>query len=321
MDAIHQLEVQWIAAFQDGGGLKRLMLGLSYLGSEALFCVLPFVYFVLSRRAGFRLFMLFSLAGCVTGLGKMIFHLPRPYWLDARVKELGTFGGFGMPSGHALDATVVWSFTARLIARPWAWATALVVILLVSISRVYLGVHFISDVIAGLAIGTVLYLIFMWLAPRTTGWLGAKSPALQFAIALTATIVLALVAVGIQWATSGAVDPPAWAALGAQARSSGGISRKLGEFLGAAIGIILARNGARFETTWDPGRGGLAWLSALSVTWLLYELTKFIPGPGTGLLRVSGDFLAGAISNAWMLFGVPWILLRYGLLRPLVNQD
>ena len=321
MDSIHQLELQWIAVLQDGGGLKRVMVVLSYLGSEALICLLPFVYFVLSPRAGMRCYVLFSLAGCLTGLGKLACHLPRPYWLDSQIKELGSFGGFGMPSGHALNAAAGWPFMARLIGQPWAWATAITFVLLVSISRVYLGVHFISDVVVGLAVGTGVYFGFTWGEPRATRWLGARRLWCQMAIAIGVTVVLGGLAVVIQWHTSGTVDPPAWAALGAKARASGGISRKLGELLGASIGIILAGKWARFETSWDMRRGGVAWLSALLGAWLLYKLERRLPGLPTGYLPLSGHFLVGAISNGWMLFGVPWIMLRCGWLLPQVTPD
>lgn len=65
------------------------------------------------------------------------------------------------PSGHAMSAAIVYGtvayLAARLNTRAWArWlllVAALFIIVLISFSRVYLGVHYPSDVIAGVSIG------------------------------------------------------------------------------------------------------------------------------------------------------------------------
>src|SRR5207245_1542562 len=123
--------------------------------------------------------LLYSLSGPLLDLFKLAFHMPRPHWVDARIKELSGSGGYGMPSGHVLSATVVWPSVAKTLGKPWAWAIALACVLLVSISRVYLGVHFMSDVVAACLIGTALLWCFDRNERRITNWINAFSPSWQ----------------------------------------------------------------------------------------------------------------------------------------------
>lgn len=88
---------------------------------------------------------------------KLAFDRPRPQLFPWAARALSS----SFPSGHAMSSTIVYLTVAYLAARLQRrrgarWATmlvAVVVVLLVCASRVYLGVHYPSDVAAGIAIG------------------------------------------------------------------------------------------------------------------------------------------------------------------------
>lgn len=69
---------------------------------------------------------------------------------------------YSYPSGHSSAATVAWGIAAIVIGRirpallPWALSVAVVVIALVGSSRVYLGVHWATDVLGGILLGVAL---------------------------------------------------------------------------------------------------------------------------------------------------------------------
>lgn len=109
---------------------------------------------------------------------KALFGLPRPpgaedavapTWLPAVAgpvyESFVTGHGFGFPSGHALTTTVVYGGLATTLrvwnARKRAMVASLVVGL-VALSRVVLGVHYVVDVLAGVAVG----LVFLWAIDR-----------------------------------------------------------------------------------------------------------------------------------------------------------
>jgi undecaprenyl-diphosphatase len=69
--------------------------------------------------------------------------------------------GFSFPSGHATESTAVYGMLAVLVARELRsraqrillWATTVVLLLLIGLSRIYLGVHWLTDVLFGYVVG------------------------------------------------------------------------------------------------------------------------------------------------------------------------
>ncbi|RDI73051.1 phosphatase PAP2 family protein [Halopelagius longus] len=112
------------------------------------------------RSAAFALALGLGALGLTLGL-KHLFALPRP--------PLAAEEGFGFPSGHALGATVFWGGIALLVrvgTRRRRLSVAGAVILLVAASRVVLGVHYVADVAAGVAVGVAFLAAMSRLSDR-----------------------------------------------------------------------------------------------------------------------------------------------------------
>jgi glycerophosphoryl diester phosphodiesterase len=89
-----------------------------------------------------------------------------------------------MPSGHAQVATAMWLWLAYELRRPWLWIVAVVIVLGVSFSRLYLGVHDVEDVAVGIAAGFASIAIFrLLLSDRLQRWHDLH-PALQLVLLL-----------------------------------------------------------------------------------------------------------------------------------------
>lgn len=163
-DAIHRhstdvgiLLAQFTSALAD----PRLLLVVFAVGATLLWL----------RHRGVRLaawIVAFCGASVLDVALRLIFRPDRPAWSE----PFGWAVGSPLPGGHVLSAVVAWGMVAYMLVtaarrRPWSDGTVgiLLTTLLLSIgfSRIYLGLHYVTDVIAGLAAGT------LWLATCVAG--------------------------------------------------------------------------------------------------------------------------------------------------------
>lgn len=150
---------------QDGPVFDRLMHVVSWPGFPPQSWILPWAIPLGIRIAGYPLQAVFQLAAWLTTLisftVKRIMKRPRPDLPDVRVAD-ATLWGTSFPSGHVLNYVGVYGFLAYLAHRHigpriirWPVVGGLTsMIALVGPSRVYLGHHWFSDVLASYLLGT-----------------------------------------------------------------------------------------------------------------------------------------------------------------------
>ena len=312
MSAIHELELDWIDAIQGGGGWARLMIWVSYLGLEALPGLAALAFFLHSRKSGLRLIFLLTLCACVEHSIKLALHSPRPFWIDERIAGLTPVTSYSLPSGHAAQATLLWFACAALVRRWWGWMLAGCIVLFVSFSRVYLGVHFISDVVAGMILGLGILWAAARLEPELARWPPMKRPGWQFLVAVSVTALLLGAGITAARAWTGVIDPPSWPS---------GASRDLtslltagGGFFGAACAGLLDSQRSAFAEEDQTWRRILALVSALLGAGLIYWFFRD---------RESnwGDFVFGWGAVMWVCFLAPFFLTSLGLLRLAADEQ
>jgi len=160
-------------------------------GTTALMLVLAVLFWWSSRRRS-ALVISYAVAGLALMLSlKTLFALPRPP-ADAMLVALeDERTGYGFPSGHAFAAAVVYGGLVSAYDRTGdrrALLTAGTLVVLVSLSRVVLGVHYLGDVIVGAVLG-VAFLVAM---DRLTG----GDPTIGFAVAFVLSIPAVVIAAG-----------------------------------------------------------------------------------------------------------------------------
>lgn len=263
---------------------------LTFMGGEPFFLLLiPLLYWCIDRRTGARLSVLFLLSAYANAAAKVLASQPRPFDFSHQVQKLVEAGGGGMPSGHTQNSVVFWGYLAAQVRRPWLWTVAVPLMVLVPLSRMYLGVHFPTDLLGGYLLGAVLLFLYLRLEPVAERWLTAKGLGWHMTLAVVVPVILALIYPGGE---------------------KHGISA-CGMLMGMSVGFVLERRWIAFDS------GGATTKKVLRL--VLGEAVLF--GLWLGLKPLlSGHepeplyrFLRYALMGLWGGLGAPWLFVRVGL--------
>ena len=151
--------VEFIQSLRTGFGDSFFNL-ISFLGEEYVYIfVLSIVYYALDKRLGEILGFSLFVTGIINAVLKSLIGAMRPFEkYPDRIVNLrpDTAGGYSFPSGHTqLFTTFTFTAAFRKQSRLLLW-TAIILSVLMAISRMYLGVHFLEDVAVSLILGVAI---------------------------------------------------------------------------------------------------------------------------------------------------------------------
>ena len=159
--AFDEAVLRWIANHRSPT-LEPVMIDITFLGTGTVVMMIVavsglFLWLTAHRYSAILLFIATTGSILLNNLLKLGFARPRPQLFDWGTHVVSS----SFPSGHAMSAAVVYGtvayLAARLQRRRWHRAVtmlcAIVLIMLIGFTRLYLGVHYPSDVIAGMIIG------------------------------------------------------------------------------------------------------------------------------------------------------------------------
>jgi membrane-associated phospholipid phosphatase len=294
----------WLQSF-GGPGLEAFFRFFTILGNEEFYLfLLPVVYWCFSRRVGIGLAYLSMLSVWLNSVVKHIFDIPRPADPRLRVRWPETSPSF--PSGHSQSAVTNWGYLALQLRR-WLWmVVAVVLILLIGLSRMFLGVHFPQDLLGGWTIGLIVLALYAWAMPRIGTWVGQQQVGLQAALAVAAPLLLML----LHPADTHGLYPAEGAVTPASA------------LVGMGLGLIMERAWVRF------GVGGPWPLRLLRLALGLVIVVLFYAGPKLLLpaempypAEVAARFARYVLLGVVIAFGCPWLFVKLGLAPREVQSD
>ena len=302
---------------------------ISALGTQALYVpLILLVLWLVNEKQGLRFAILIILSAWINSFLKDLFKQPRPFNFDQSL-GLAFESSYGAPSGHAQMSLIFWIPMAAWLSSAWAaakgtldaqrrkkllvWTIAVLLILIIAFSRLYLGVHFPTDIFLGWIIAGIILAVWFIAGPFLEKALISAGPRSQ-------NIIAALIALVMNGLYPRDRTLPAL-------------------FLGLCIGYVLMKKYYPFEAGGEingkkPGLPvyifrALTGLISLGVVYL--GLRLMLPGEGSllssiplwgrasPLYEISHFILYGAL-GLWISAGAPRIFQQMKLARDTGNS-
>lgn len=310
-----------VIAFQSlGDWLIAPMRFFSQLGTEEFFfIVLPLIYWSMDAALGIRVGFILSTSTLFNLIGKIAFAGPRPYWVSSHVRALWSETTFGVPSGHAQHAMSVWGIIAAYSKKTWLTIICIVLIVMIGVSRLFLGAHFPHDVLLGWLFGGILVWGYMQYWDSVGDWLSKKSFRAQVGIAALATFVFIMIGMGVVALRANYQIPQSWMD---NALLSGtepdpidpnSLFTAAGSFFGLALGLAWINSMGGYQTTGPVWKRALRYIIGLIGVLILWQGLGAIFPRGDGFLVYSLRLFRYTLVGAWVSGGAPRLFQHFNL--------
>jgi membrane-associated phospholipid phosphatase len=328
MAILHQIGITIILYLQSlGDWLVTPMKFFTFLGEEQFFLlVMPILYWCVDAALGLRIGVILLLSAGLNDVFKVLFHGPRPFWIDTRVKALRFENSFGVPSGHAQIAAAVWGMLAALVNRAWFWVISIAVIFLIGLSRVVLGMHFPIDVVAGWLIGALLVWVVLRLETPIKSWMSRYNLSGKILVVLAASLALVLLGVLARLTVENWQIPTEWVKNATLAYpdlppdqkpidplNPSGLVTVAGVLFGMGAGALWLAQTGGFEAGGAFWKRAARFLVGLVGVAVLYLGLKAIFPEGEGLFPEILRYLRYSLVGFWVAGLAPYLFVRIRL--------
>ena len=258
---------------------------------EYYMIVVPLFYWCINKRDAFKFTMFFLFSMYINSALKAITSVARPSGEEIRILyNESTYGSSSFPSGHTQGSASFWGYMSLYFKNRFFTILAVIIIILVGISRMYLGLHYPVDVIGGLVISILLLIIF------NLGYdlLVIKLNKLQPSTKMLLSIFLPLILLSIPAHDKGML---------------------IGFFIGLLIGYQFENEYVKFKTTTTILKQVIKFvIGIIGFVGLRIALKQLFITLGLSELTILGsDVLRYFIIGVWASLIAPYLFVRLGL--------
>jgi len=305
--------IAWLQGL--GDWLTPVMQVITFLGDEKFYLlVLPIFLWWVDIGLGIRIGLALLVSAGINGALKLVFGLPRPYWVSGEVRALGTGTTYGVPSGHSQNAAVLWGRLALTFKQTWGRLALALLVFLIGVSRAYLGVHFPTDVLSGWAIGLMVLWLLVALDEPIRRWLAGMRLGSRLLAACGLSLLILALGLLAFWGSAGRVVPAEWAARAAgSAPGSEPINPQTlsdsvtaaGTLLGLGLGAALLVDWGQFKTRAGAGVLVLRYIIGVAGLLGLYLGLSAVFPSGDSALAYAFRYLRYALLGLWVAYLAP----------------
>jgi len=266
--------------------IDTFFIFISALGTQFFYMLLlPFLYWCYDKKTGSKIFILFIISGWMNSVFKDLINHPRPYAMDETLKIDNT-GGPGLPSGHAQQSLVFWGSLSLKMMNSYFTCFSVVLILLIALSRIYLGVHFPTDILGGWFLGGFI-LIVMWpLYDRAESYCRKSGTAVSASAALIVPVLLSMI-MASKWSVM-----------------------SMGSLSGFCTGLLIERKYINFEPAVDLKSGFYRYVSGGVMLIIVFSAGKLLFSKSTPHYLII-IFIHSWLMSIMISALIPWLFKKY----------
>ena len=259
-------------------------------GDELVFLIVSSVlWWVINKHFAYRFMMIFLTSVAVNDTFKNLVKRPRPYTLPSVESVTEPTYGYSFPSGHAQNVgTMALVLNEKYgTLRKWIRPLLITTVVLVMIARIYLGQHYLTDVIAGLAVSVLVYYAFIYFGPKVK-----ISPVKLFYYSIPVWILLGFFIVDKNYYVA------------------------VGSMVGLTLGYDLENRFVKYEVKAPVGIQIAKYAIGIVVALLLKEGLKLVfPYSGNDDLNLTQldlvlDAIRYFILTVWLSLGAMWVFKK-----------
>ncbi|TFG09871.1 phosphatase PAP2 family protein [Candidatus Heimdallarchaeota archaeon] len=275
---------------------------ITYLGEAIIYiAILVILYYVWDKKKAYRAIVTLVSTTVVNASAKTIFKADRPndlYFPGNEVKETS----YGLPSGHTQISTTFWGVLGYFVKKWGMLIVSIVLPLLIAFSRIYLVVHWFTDVLMGFGIAFIILAIFLVVLEPIESYFENKSTSVKVGWSIGSGIIFAIPIVLLHLfpvlELESMVDNLKYIAVFITVSISYAIEGKLVNF------------DNKIEKWW---KGVLRVLLAIVVLTGVYVYGEFFdPEPVTNLKMIL-DLIVFALLGPILILVLPWIMKKLKL--------
>lgn len=278
-----------------------IMKIVTFLGNAIFYlAILVILYYVWDKKKAYRAIVALVTTRMVNASTKAAFKLPRPDdTFGHTIKETS----FGLPSGHTQLSTTLWGVLCSFVVKWGMLIVSIALPLLIAFSRIYLAVHWFTDVLMGFGIGLIILAIFLVVLNPIENYFENKSITVKILWSIAVGIVFAIPIVLLHYkipstGLESMVGNLKYVAIFTTASISYAIEGKLVNF------------DNRIEKWW---KGILRVLLAIVVLAGVYLYGEFFDPDPLTTLKMILDLVIYALLGPIFILLLPWIIKKLNL--------